>query len=205
VQTVVWSWEEAPQRQLAKWLALVDRPGLLHLRFDQNGGGGSLDWTAIEAWTRSRAVTVADIRGRICSPALDVALCSDLVYLRRGAVLAPDQGLPSAGVLWAVGRAGRPALARVLLCTDPLTPGEAVAIGIAHGELSADQPLPVSAAGSLTALTIVRDLIRSSAGGASRLRLELAAFRLLFASGDPREGAEAFLERRKPEFDGHRE
>jgi enoyl-CoA hydratase/carnithine racemase len=42
--------------------------------------------------------------------------------------------------------------------------------------------------------------MRASARGSAGLALELATFRLLFAAGDPEEGARAFLEKRDPRF-----
>jgi hypothetical protein len=57
----------------------------------------------------------------------------------------------------------------------------------------------VSDDASLVALMTARDLMRSSVG--ARSKLELASFQLLFASGDPGEGARAFFERRSPDFD----
>jgi hypothetical protein len=56
----------------------------------------------------------------------------------------------------------------------------------------------VSDAASVVALSTARDLMRSSVG--ARPEIELASFRLLFASGDPGEGARAFFDRRSPEF-----
>jgi enoyl-CoA hydratase/carnithine racemase len=53
---------------------------------------------------------------------------------------------------------------------------------------------------SVASLTAARDLMRASARGSAGLALELASFRLLFAAGDPEEGARAFLEKRDPEF-----
>ena len=47
-----------------------------------------------------------------------------------------------------------------------------------------------------------RDLMRCRAGGTAGRALELATFRLLFAAGDPVEGARAFLEKRPPRFSG---
>ena len=44
--------------------------------------------------------------------------------------------------------------------------------------------------------------MRSRADGGAGRALELATFRLLFAAGDPEEGARAFLERRSPRFGG---
>jgi len=62
-----------------------------------------------------------------------------------------------------------------------------------------DLELPVvSDAASVIALSTARDLMRSSVG--ARSEIELASFRLLFASGDPGEGARAFFDRRSPDF-----
>ena len=64
---------------------------------------------------------------------------------------------------------------------------------------SASLPLPSNL--SVAALTTARDLMRSAISGGPGLALELASFRLLFAAGEPAEGARAFLEKRRPDFD----
>jgi len=147
-------------------------------------------------------VTFAVVEGRVASPALDIALCSDLVYLLPSARLrlACGPGPPSPGVIWALGRAGRKALARGLLSTDDLDPAEAVSIGVVHDVIRDPTAVPFPDGASLTAATTARDLMRSSVSGGPGLGLELAAFRLLFAAGDPREGALAFLQKRDPSF-----
>jgi enoyl-CoA hydratase/carnithine racemase len=147
-------------------------------------------------------VTVADVAGELSSPALDVALCSDLVYLRPRARLrlAASGGPPSDGVIWALGRAGRAALARGLLELDDLSTIDAVMLGVATGTVQEDEPLPLPELMSVASLTAARDLMRASARGSAGLALELASFRLLFAAGDPEEGARAFLEKRDPKF-----
>jgi enoyl-CoA hydratase/carnithine racemase len=91
-------------------------------------------------------------------------------------------------------------LARGLLSLDEIGAREAVDVGLAHSVVGngALPPLPTGA--SVTAATTARDLMRASAPGAAGLALELAAFRLLFASGDPEEGASAFMEKRPPSF-----
>jgi len=121
------------------------------------------------------------------------------VYLHQGVELRLSPGEPSAGVLWALGRAGRTALARGLLDQTPIAGGEAVRLGLAQRILEPGTSPPVSAAASVAALTTARDLMRAAAG--ARSDLELASFRLLFAAGDPAEGARAFFEHRIPDFD----
>jgi enoyl-CoA hydratase/carnithine racemase len=80
--------------------------------------------------------------------------------------------------------------------------GEAVRLGLAHQLVAADADLPLPDPASTAALTAARDLMRSRADGSAGRALELATFRLLFAAGDPEEGARAFLERRAPRFGG---
>jgi enoyl-CoA hydratase/carnithine racemase len=202
MRRIGWSHEEDAGAQVAALVATTREIGYFVVDFPEGGGGASLRWSALEQWTRSRAVTVADVAGELSSPALDVALCSDLVYLRPQASLrlAASTGPPSDGVIWALGRAGRAALARGLLEGDDLSAVDGVKLGVATGVVLADEPLPLPNPISVAALTTARDLMRASARGSAGLALELASFRLLFAAGDPEEGARAFLEKRDPKF-----
>ena len=184
--------------QLDQWCELATEPGVVCVGFDGEAGDDVLTWRQIEPWTRTRAVTIAEIKSDLRGSALDAALCADLVYLRDHAELHPGDGEPPAGLAWALGRAGRSALARGLLDPRPISAAEAVDLGLVQATLDASEPLPIGDTVSLTALTTARDLLRADA--AARPSLELAAFRLIFASGDPGEGARAFLERRRPDF-----
>jgi hypothetical protein len=126
---MIWDHDEDAGAQLGSLAIEAREIGYLTVEFHEGGDGEALPWSAAEPWTRSRAVTVADITGVLASPALDVALCSDLVYLRPQAELrlASGGGPPSDGVIWALGRAGRAALARGLLGVDDLSAAGAVA------------------------------------------------------------------------------
>jgi enoyl-CoA hydratase/carnithine racemase len=176
--------------------------GFLVVDFEPGGDGSPLPWSMVEGWVRGRAVTVSVVDGVVASPGLDVALCSDLVYLlptaRLRLAVGPES--PSPGVIWALGRAGRRALARGLLSTADISADEAVEIGIAHRVVENRREVPLPEGVSVAAVTSARDLMRSTRPGSAGLALELAAFRLLFAAGDPREGAAAFLDKRGPSF-----
>ena len=202
MRKLVWNHDGGVEEQLRSLRSEICDIGYLVVIFPEGGDGEPLSWLAVEPWTRSRAVTVADVSGVLASPALDLALCSDLVYLRPPARLrlAANGGLPSDAVIWALGRAGRAALARGLLEVDDLSVAEAVTLGIATGSLPAGEHLPLPDSMSVASLTAARDLMRADARGSAGLALELASFRLLFAAGDPEEGARAFLDKRDPDF-----
>lgn len=202
MRRVEWSHREAPHIQLTRLVAEAIDIGYLVVEYPAGGDGAGLAWSTVAPWTRSRAVTVALATGRLASPALDVALCSDLVYLRPAAslVLSGSPAPPSDGVIWALGRAGRKALARGLLEVGEVSAGEALDLAIANAVVAGGEDLPLPANRSVAALTAARDVLRAGARGSAGLALELASFRLLFAAGDPEEGARAFLEKREPKF-----
>jgi enoyl-CoA hydratase/carnithine racemase len=177
--------------------------GFLRVDFAGGGDGRGLSWAVLEPWTRSRAVTIAVVDGPLASPGLEVALCSDLVYLRPQAVLmlAGEIDPPAIGVIWALGRAGRGALARGLLSRAAVSADEAAPLGLAQAVVPADGELPLPVGFSTAAVTTARDLMRAAPSMGPGLALELASFSFLFAGGDPNEGAMAFLEKREPGFE----
>lgn len=181
---------------------IIDESGVVVVRFDADSSGPAVTPSVLDRWIASRAVTVADIEAAVAGSALEMALCCDLVYMRpAGRLELPEPSrVPGLGLIWAAGRAGRRALARVLL--DPLAvePEEAVELGLADGVVAADAPIPMPLRASWAALSAARDLMRSGATGEAARSLELATFRWLFATGDPEEGARAFLEKRESVF-----
>jgi len=204
VRVLSWTSEAGPEEQLRALAGEASVPGLLVVCFRDAAAAGALPWEVVESWLRSRAVTVADIVGELAGGALEAALCCDLVFVREGAVLrlpAVD-GAAGPGLLWALARAGHGALARGLLEGGRLAALEAVQLGLAHQLVEAGAELPIPDPVSVAALTAARDLMRCRADGGAGRALELATFRLLFAAGDPEEGARAFLERREPRFGG---
>jgi enoyl-CoA hydratase/carnithine racemase len=199
---VEWTLDRPAADQLRELAVAARSPGILVVGFQDAPAGGVVSWADLEPWTRSRAVTVADIAGGIGGATLEAALCCDLVFVRDGAslVLPGVERPPAAGLLWALARAGSGALARGLLDGGSVPAREAVRLGLAHEAVAADAALPLPDPASTAALTSARDLMRSRAAGSAGRALELATFRLLFAAGDPEEGARAFLERRAPRF-----
>ena len=202
MKNLVWNHRDDPSSQAEAFASAASETGFVVADFTAGGDGSELRWRALEPWTRSRGVTVAVLEGTVASPALDIALCSDLVYLLPSARLrlacGPDA--PAPGVIWALGRAGRKALTRGLLSTADLDSTEAVNIGVAHNVIRDRAAMSFPDGASLTAATTARDLMRTNVSGGPGLGLELAAFRLLFAAGDPGEGALAFLQKRDPSF-----
>jgi enoyl-CoA hydratase/carnithine racemase len=202
VRYVEWDTERDPNMQLEALLEETDPPDVLVVRFRSSGPGTSLDRPILERWMSSRVVTVADAACPLTGAALEAALCCDLVYLRSTATVdvGPIDQLPSAGLVHALARSGSAAAARALLSDEALDAETVFGIGLAHGVLAPGEPVPIPDPVSLPALTAARDLMRSAAVGDPGRVLELATFRLLFAAGDPIEGATAFLERRQPDF-----
>jgi len=202
VETYEWSPSETPEAQVERLCRAARRPGFLVVTFSCSSLGPALPWAVVAPWTRSRAVTVADIRAPLGSPALDLALCSDLVYLRPEGAIEPGTGSapPSEPLVWALARAGTSALRAGLLEPAAIRPPEAVRLGLAHAVVGLDRPLPLPDTLSRASLTAARDLLRARGGGRTGLQLELATFRLMFATGAPAEGARAFLEGRDPRF-----
>jgi len=203
VRRRVWDPERSASDQIRELLAEARDLGPLVVRFPDGGGDGSVPSRLLDEWSRSRAVTIADVAGTVRSPALDCALCCDLVFMRVDAALelpAADGPPPSAAVVWALARAGVRAARIGLLEGGRIGAAEAVASGLAHEVVPADGELPLPRPASVAAMTAARDLVRSRAGGGPAEALELATFRLLFAAGDPEEGARAFLEKREAVF-----
>lgn len=198
MRTVEWNPASPLPDQLKSWCDQGVAPGVLHVVFEGCGFEEALSWKQLAPWTRTRVVTVAELRLSLCGAALAVALCADLVYLRPAVELHLDEARPSPGLVWALGRAGRSALSRGLLDAAPIGGPEAVRLGLAQRVLGGEEPVPVPEGASEVARTTARDVMRVAVD--ARSAIELASFRLLFASGDPKEGADAFLERREPVF-----
>ena len=194
--------EDGPAATAEALLAAAGRRAILVLEIPGGASGPAVPLPVLERLRSAVAVTVADASGTVSGGALELAVSADLLYLREGAALDPGDGVPSPAVVAAFAAAGRRAARRLLLEPGPIGAEEAVRLGVASGVLGPGEPLPLPETVSFAALAAARDLVRAAPGLArpARLALERAAFQLLFAVGDPQEGARAFLERREPRF-----
>jgi len=202
VQRLCFTRSPSPGAQLRRLLESTSETGVLLIDFLESGEGQNLPWSLLERWIRSRLVSIVVIDAEIAGGALDLALCSDLVVGSENArlVLPPADEVPSPGLTWALGRAGNGALRRCLLDGGALTASEGRELGLVHQIIECGETFELRESLSVSALTIARDLQRCTASGSGAGHLELAAFRYLFAVGDPGEGALAFFERRRPDF-----
>ncbi len=199
-----WTRGSDAESRLEELLSIGELSGILLVRFcgSANKVREELPERSLRRWAQTRAVTVADVSGRLESPGLELALLCDLVYIREGAELGlPYSDVPlTAGLVRALGRAGSGALAQGLLGGATVGAGSAVDLGLAQRVLGDDDPLPLPEGVGVVALTAARDLVRSGARGQAAERLELATFRLIISCGEPAEGARAFLEKREARF-----
>lgn len=130
-------------------------------------------------------------------------LHSDWLVMGSGATLTlrpamREQAALIAAVIWRIGLR-----ARALLLTGPqqLTAGEALAWGVADavapaGTVPLQWAVEWASRRSGRAFDVAARLLRSRGGDP----LERAMFSWLFATGEPREGLGAFLEKRPPRF-----
>lgn len=171
------------------------------------------------AWDRIRGVhkpVIAAVKGFALGGGCELALACDLVIAGESAKFGQPEvklGLmPGAGgTQWLARRLGKARALELLWLGDPITAREALSLGlinrvvpdeacVAHavelGKRLAEMP-PV-------ALRCIKEAVYQAmdTAFADGLEAERNLFYLLFATEDAREGMRAFLERRKPEFQG---
>jgi enoyl-CoA hydratase/carnithine racemase len=171
---------------------------------------------AVDAVAALSVPTIAAVNGHAVGGGLELALACTLRVAAAGAKL----GLPEArlGIIPATGGLarlprliGRSAAARLLLGGDLLSGEGAERLGLVDAAVPAEQVLPeatklarrIATAAPLSTRAIVEalnhDELLPVAEANARTEDRLAA---LLESGDRREGARAFLERREPKFSG---
>ena len=169
---------------------------------------------AFEALSDYRGVSVAAINGYAMGGGLEVALACDIRIAERHASLALPEAkvglLPCAGGTQRLAQlVGEGWAKRMILCGDRLAADKALSVGLVEevvesGEaLSTATALATSASGqSPTSIAACKRLIHSARDvsiGAG-LIAERDEFVALFSTEDQKEGVNAFLEKRAPEW-----
>ena len=170
-------------------------------------------WTAV---AETPQPVIAAINGYALGGGLELAMCCDIIVAGEGAQLGQPEVrvgvMPGAGGTQRLTRAvGKFQAMRLCLTGRPIGAAEALQIGLVSQVVPDDQVLE-------TALKTARDIARlpplavqqikeaivqgESASLAAAMALERKAFQVLFASGDKREGMQAFFDKRKADFKG---
>lgn len=159
---------------------------------------------------------IAAIEGYALGGGLELALCTDIIVAGEGAKL----GLPEVKIGILPGGGGTQKLARLigakramlLLTTGRMfSAAEALAMGVISEVAPTGQALPRAieiareiAAMAPIAVQQIKEIVNAGLNAPleTALALERKALQLLFATHDQKEGMRAFLEKRKPKFEG---
>jgi len=159
---------------------------------------------------------IAAIEGYALGGGFELALCADIIVAGEGAKL----GLPEVKIGILPGGGGTQKLARLisakramlLLMTGRMFgAAEALAMGVISEMAPAGQALPRAieiareiAAVAPIAVQQIKEIVNAGLNAPleTALALERKALQLLFATRDQKEGMRAFLEKRKPKFEG---
>ena len=159
---------------------------------------------------------IAAVEGFALGGGLELALCTDIIVAGDGARL----GLPEVKVGILPGAGGTQKLARLvgakramlLLMTGRMfSAAEALAMGVVSEVAPTGQALAraLEIAGEIAAMPPIsvmqiKEIVNAGLNASldTALMLERKAFQLQFATSDQKEGMRAFLEKRKPKFEG---
>lgn len=163
---------------------------------------------------RLRTPTIAAVEGAAVGVGWSLALSCDFVVAGEDARFAApflERGfVPDGGIGWLLERSVGPRVARRILLVRPtLSAAEAAALSlvdevVASGEArsAADAMAGRLASGPRETIELASAMLRRGEGASYEdyLELERDAFVLNAATGNPEEGARAFVERRAPRF-----
>jgi enoyl-CoA hydratase/carnithine racemase len=169
---------------------------------------------AFETLSQFRGVSIAAINGYAMGGGLEVALACDIRIAEAQAQMALPEAkvglLPCAGgtqnLSWLVGEGWAK---RMILCGERLTAEKALQIGLVEEVVEKGQALDLAIAlakkveeQSPVAVSACKTLIQKGRTGTidSALPLERELFVTLFDTQDQKEGVNAFLEKRKPNW-----
>ncbi|WMN60129.1 enoyl-CoA hydratase [Pseudoalteromonas xiamenensis] len=169
---------------------------------------------AFETLSQFRGVSIAAINGYAMGGGLEVALACDIRIAEVQAQMALPEAkvglLPCAGgtqnLSWLVGEGWAK---RMILCGERLTAEKALQIGLVEEIVEKGQSLEAAIAlakkveeQSPVAVSACKTLIQKGRTGTidSALPLERELFVTLFDTQDQKEGVNAFLEKRKPNW-----
>ena len=159
---------------------------------------------------------IAAIEGFALGGGLELALCADIIVAGEGARL----GLPEVKLGILAGGGGTQKLARLvgrqramlLLMTGKMFgAAEALSMGVISEMAPTGQALPraIEIAREIAALPPIavmqiKEIVNAGLNAPldTALMLERKAFQLQFATSDQKEGMRAFMEKRKPKFEG---
>ena len=166
--------------------------------------------------TECRKPLIVAIEGYTLGGGLELALCADIIVAGEGAKLGLPEVklgiLPGGGGTQRLARLAGSKRAMLLLMTGRMfSATEAFAMGVVSEVAPTGQALPraLEIAGEIAAMPAISVMqIKEVVNSGLNMPLDVAlamerrAFAMQFATSDQKEGMRAFLEKRKPKFEG---